>query len=145
MVDFVIGYDELGDLITDRLQPIVPGGGSFRAVEGDALADGSTEILDFVKVFQDGQTVYLIADGPVNQVRLSRVDYSYGFYETAQLWYCSRMEDEALQVVTVIPDGMPNLKLSWMSAEGEHSVLLTQSGEDGSLILMPADAVEAVG
>ena len=145
MIEFKIPYDELGDLIYSRFLPALPGEGSFRAVEGDALADGSMEILDFVKVFQDGQTVYFIADGAVSEVRLSSVDYSYGFYETLQRWYCSRMEDAALQVVTVIPDGMPNLKLSWMTGQGEQSVLLTQSGEDGSLILLPTGEIEAVG
>ncbi len=145
MVSFEIPYDELGDLIDSRFQPEIPGDGSFRAVEGDALADGSMEILDFVKVFQDGQTVYLVADGKLSEVRLSRVDFSFSFYETSQLWYCSEMENAAVQVETVIPDGMPNLKLSWMSAEGEQSVLLTQSGEDGSLILLPDEGIEAVG
>ena len=55
------------------------------------------------------------------------------------------MEDSALQLVTVIPDGMPNLKISWRDAEGEKACYLTQSGEDGSLILMPVEDVEAVG
>ena len=145
MVGFPISYEELGDLVYDRYRPAAAGDGSFRTVAGDAFTDGSMEIVDFVKAFQDGQTVYFVADGPVSEVRLSRVDFSYSFYETAQLWYCSHMENAALQVVTVIPDGMPNLKLSWRDAQGEQSVVLTQSGEDGSLILLPADEIEAVG
>ena len=33
----------------------------------------------------------------------------------------------------------------WRDAEGQQASYLTQSGEDGSLILLPVDSVEAVG
>ena len=55
------------------------------------------------------------------------------------------MENCAVQVSTWIPDGMPNLKLSYRNSEGLQNFYLTQSGEDGSLILMPGDSIEAVG
>ena len=98
-----------------------------------------------LKVFEDGQTVYLEAEGTVEDVRISTVSYSYFFYDIAQLWSCSSMKDSALQLITVIPDGMPNLKISWRSAGVEQACYLTQSGEDGSLILLPVGDVEAVG
>ena len=72
-------------------------------------------------------------------------DYNGSFNESAVHWSCSGMENAAVQLVTEIPDGMPNLKIAWRGAAGEQSVFLTQSGEDGSLILMPGDSIEAVG
>jgi len=90
------------------------------------------------------QTLYLIANGKAHDVRLTSVEYSGAFYETAQLWSCSVMEKCAVQVSTWIPDGMPNLKLSYRTADGLQNLYLTQSGEDGSLILMD-DSIEAIG
>jgi hypothetical protein len=78
-------------------------------------------------------------------VRITSVAYSAFFHDVTQLWSCSAMNDAALQLATVIPDGMPNLKISWRTAEGEQACYLTQSGEDGSLILLPVENVEAVG
>jgi hypothetical protein len=54
------------------------------------------------------------------------------------------MTDCAIQLVTLIPEGMPNIKISYTDAQGEHSMLLTQSGEDGSIILVNDD-IQAVG
>ena len=77
-------------------------------------------------------------------MRLTSVEYAGAFYETAQLWSCSLMRDCALQLETVIPDGMPNLKISYRAMDGLKNLYLTQSGEDGSLILMD-DSIEAIG
>ena len=55
------------------------------------------------------------------------------------------MNDCILQLDTVIPDGMPDLMVSYSDENGEsHRLLLTQSGEDGSYILT-GDNIEAVG
>jgi hypothetical protein len=54
------------------------------------------------------------------------------------------MEDCALQIVTDIPEGMPELKLSYRDATGEHELYLSQSGVDGSFIFVDG-SIEAVG
>ena len=79
-------------------------------------------------------------------VRLASVDYSDRFYETAQLWACSYMSDCVLQLDTMIPDGMPDLMVSFRDASGAQTrLLLTQSGENGAYILMNDSDIEAVG
>ena len=94
----------------------------------------------------EGEALCLEANGTVYDVRLSSVDYSDRFYETAQLWACSYMSDCVLQLDTIIPDGMPKLMVSFRDAAGIQSrMLLTQSGEDGSYILMSDSDIEAVG
>ncbi len=67
------------------------------------------------------------------------------FYETGLKWYCSCMEDSALQLVAAMPEGTPRLKLSWTDADGEHSALISQSGEDGGYTLAREDEIELVG
>lgn len=146
IVSFRIPYSELNGRILGGLIPAeTKDAGSFRALAAEEMADGSTQIVDMLKVFDDGQTVYLVAEGAASDVRVNTVAYSSNFYDIAMLWSCSRMENSALQLITVIPDGMPNLKISWRGAQGEQACYLTQSGEDGSLILMPVGDVEAVG
>ena len=146
IISFRIPYAELEGRIDSRFFPEQgTASGSFRALSADDMTDGSTQIVDMLKVFDGGQTVYLVAEGEVSDVHITSVAYSAFFHDVTQLWSCSAMNDAALQLVTVIPDGMPNLKISWRTAQGEQACYLTQSGEDGSLILLPVETVEAVG
>ena len=72
-------------------------------------------------------------------------DFDSRFYVTAQHWYCSYMNDNAIQLVTMIPDGIPNLMISYFDAQGVmHSKLVSQSGMDGSFLLIDDD-IEVLG
>ena len=117
---------------------------SFAVVPVEALSESSREIIDMVKVHDDGQGVYLVSDGIARNVRITKGVYSEQFYETSQLWYCSIMDNCAVQLVTRIPEGMPDLKISYADQNGEHSFYVSQSGVDGSIILVD-DSIEAVG
>lgn len=149
MISFRIPNETLRGHVDERfLAAEDSAAGELRAVPAEEVADGSLEIVDMVKVQEDGETVYLVSDGSVKDLRIASADYfdyNGSFNESAVHWSCSSLQDAAVQLVTVIPDGMPNLMISWRTADGESSVLLTQSGEDGSLILMPGDSIEAVG
>lgn len=143
-VAFAIPYDELKGHIDEKWLPkAVDGTGSLRVLSAEEMVDGSTKIIDKLVADEDGQQLYLIADGSVYNVRISKGDYSQSFYETAQLWACSSMENCAIQLVAVIPDGLPELEISYDGAGGKHILYLTHSGEDGSVIL--TETVEAVG
>ena len=117
---------------------------SFAVVPAEALSESSKEIIDMLRLQDDGQALYMVADGAAHNVRISRVDYTDGFFETERLWHCSVMEDCVLQLVTSVPEGMPELKLGYTDADGEHELYLSQSGEDGSFILVDG-SIEAVG
>ena len=84
------------------------------------MKDGSTEILDKLTVNKDGEELYLVSNGLVRNVSICSVDYSDTFYETGELWYCSVMNGSAVQLQTLIPEGMPNLRLSYTDGSGEH-------------------------
>jgi hypothetical protein len=144
-VAFRIPYDAVAEHLKPRYLSVAPEGDvQFYITPTDAVGEADIEIIDMVRVGDGEQTLYLIANGKAHDVRLTSVEYSGAFYETAQLWSCSVMEKCAVQVSTWIPDGMPNLKLSYRTADGLQNLYLTQSGEDGSLILMD-DSIEAIG
>ena len=147
IVEFDIPYSDLNGHIDDKWLPAdVTSDGSLELKAQSDVADGSIEIIDKVTVDENSEQLCLEAVGTVYDVRLSAVDYSDRFYETAQLWACSYMSDCVLQLETLIPDGMPKLRVSYMDASGQQKgLLLTQSGEDGSYILIDDDSIEAVG
>lgn len=148
IVDFVIPYSDLAGHIDDKWLPAerTAESGSLTLKAQSDIADGSIEIIDKVTVDAEGEALCLEADGTVYDVRLASVDYSDRFYETAQLWACSYMSDCVLQLDTMIPDGMPDLMVSFRDASGAQTrLLLTQSGENGAYILMNDSDIEAVG
>lgn len=146
LCEFVVPYSELEGKLDEKYMPDAKSGdGSFSLISQSGLSDGSAQIIDRVTVDAEGEQLCLVADGIVYDVTLSSVSYMDRFYETAQLWRCSYMNDCMLQLDVSIPEGMPNLMISYTDDAGQrHSLLLTQSGEDGSFILADDD-IEAVG
>lgn len=148
IIEFTVPYADLAGVIYDKYLPAerdaAPGALELKA-QSD-VADGSIEIIDKVTVDVPGEALCVQAVGTVYDIRLSGVDYTNAFYETARLWAASYMSDCVLQIETLIPDGMPKLMISYRTSDGaETKLLLTQSGEDGAYILMDKNAVEAVG
>ncbi len=144
-IEFSIPYAELsGHVKAGYLPEQSKAECSLGVMEAAKMTDGSMEILDKVTVSAEGQELYFTVEGRIEDVKLASVEYSDKFYETAQLWSCSYMQDCALQIKTLIPEGMPDLMISYTDKDGRHNILLTESGEDGSLILMD-DSIEAVG
>ena len=90
-----------------------------------------------------GACVTFTASGTVEDVELNAVtylEYSNLYRVDGTLWYAELLSDgESVCVQTWIPDVMPNLSLSWRDADGEHVKYISQSGMDGSLILMDGE------
>lgn len=144
--EFTVPYSALEGRLDERYMPVDKSGdGSFSLIPQSELTDGSAQIIDRVTVDAEGEQLCLAAEGIVYDVTLSEVSYLDKFYETAQLWRCSYMNDCLLQLDVSVPEGMPNLMLSYRDAAGErHSLYITQSGVDGSIVL-DGDDIEAVG
>lgn len=141
---FTIPYNELNGLIDSKWVPVEYEGECSLSVT-DAPAEG-TEILDKVNISESGEQLYIAVDGTAYQVKVASVDYSDRFYETAEHWYCSYVDDMAIQMSVNVPDGMPDLMISYYSADGEeHNLLLSQNGADGGYTLVPDTEIEAVG
>lgn len=147
IVEFHIPYSELNGYIDQKWMPYASreSGNLSLRLQSD-IADGSVEVIDRVALDEIGTELAVVATGSVYSVRLSKVDYVNGFYESAQLWACSEMKDCALQLVTDIPDGVPNLMLSYLDTDGNiREFLITMSGEDGSLILVDKNSIKPQG
>ena len=147
LVEFHIPYADLEGrldpqwLYTDSRN----GEGSLRVCPMSELEGGSTEIVDKLIVNADGEELGLAVEGSIYDVVISTAYYSDGFFENKQLWAANTLSDCALQIQTVVPDGLPNLMIVYSTADGlRHTRLLSQSGENGDYLLVD-DTIQAVG
>ena len=151
IIRFTIPYAQLADHIDPKWLPVERqnGEGGFELSFHSDVPSGSMEIIDRVTVDSEGEELFLKAVGTVYDISLSSVeyaDYEHKFFETASHWACSYMSDCAIQLVTLIPEGMPNLMISYTTADGvRHHSLISQSGVDGGVSLADAESVEAIG
>lgn len=144
-LEFKIPYSALEGKLEEKWIPAQRSGtGSFSVKPIADVEDGTVQIIDRVVADSEGQELCLIAEGTVYDVKISQGDYTDRFFETAQLWSCSYMQNNALQLVAAIPDGMPELMLSYQTAGGEQHQMFISQGEDGRLVLVD-DSIEAVG
>ena len=150
IIRFTLRYDELGELLKEDWRPIE------RLESGELLirdlndaGSSAISLLDMVSAAEDGAQFRLFSQGTVYDVSIASAVYindHVGFYRTDTLWYCSYLSNAGVQLQTRIPDGMPDLMIRFLDADGEaHSLLLTQSAEDGAVILLEEAHVEAVG
>ena len=147
IIRFRFSYEELSDFIDAKWLPVPrEGDGSFSVAYVSDIPEGSAKILARIAVDPNGTELCLTANGTLYDVTIVSVEYvSEGFYETSQHWACSYLHNCAVQLATVLPEGMPNVMIRYTSADGSaHNLLVTQSGEDGSLILSD-DSIAAVG
>lgn len=145
IISIHIPYSELEDILDDRWKPETRAGeGSFVIVAEENMREGSTPIIDMVKTADEGRKFYLVALGEVYDVTISEVGYSGMFYDKSVLWYRSELSHGAIQMSAVLPEGIPNLKISWKDARGEYSSYISENGKDGALMLVGED-IEAVG
>ncbi len=143
IVEFVIPYDALTGYVDEKWIPVpVEGSGSIELIKAEDMVDGSTPIVDKLVVGQEGAEFYLVARGSVSGLTVTEGDYADKFYPSSTLWSCSALEDGALQMVCPLPEGMPEIQISYRNDQGQKQFYLTVDGE-GSPTL--TDTVEAVG
>ena len=147
ITEFHIPYAKLEGKIDQRfLYPADrTGTGLVSAVELSEVEGGALPIVDKITVSDDGQQIALVVEGNIYDVSISTVYYVDRFYEQAQLWNASSLTDCAIQLQTVVPEGLPDLLITYYDADGvRHGKLLSQSGLDGSYLLVDDD-IQAVG
>ena len=87
-----------------------------------------------------GAAVVFTASGRVEGVSLSRAEYwefSNTFFVEGTRWYVSDLADgETVCLRTWIPEIIPNLALTRTDREGTRTDYISQSGRDGSLVLL---------
>lgn len=150
-IEFSISYKDLSGVIHERWQrpakEIVQGG-----MDGSMASEqnlGASEALADLKLAVQGEEVILWANHSVYDVRINRVvhqDENGDFAADTEFFYASRMDDgEFLRLLVNLPEGLPNLSVSWRLPEGTlQRLLLSQSGEDGSLLLLDPAALDTL-
>lgn len=138
---FRFPFEELGSLLDSRwVAGAKNGSGSFTIQDTGSVENGSVPILDMLSVDDGAAQICLRSGACAYDVKISRTGYAEEagwFYLGDTLWYCSCMENSGVQLSASIPDGYPNLALSYLGEGGElHRALISQSGENGSFLLM---------
>lgn len=140
-VDFTIPYAAMDGLLKEDYLPAELEGenGMMLAQSSDGVDTSALSMLGTVTVDEDGAGVILTAEETVYSVKLVFVN---GDMSENVLWYRSYMTtDEAVELLSYIPDVQPNVLLRYTLADGtviERGV--SQSGEDGSIILIELTA-----
>ena len=149
---FTVPYSALEDLMYERYLPVKrEGAGSLEIVRVGDVQDGTVASIDRLVLSDEGEEMYLKVDGTVYDLRISSmyyVDQAEGderFYETDLHWYASYMSDCALQLSAVVPNGMPDLMITYTDRDNVlQRRFLSESGVDGGITLVD-NTIEAVG
>ncbi len=144
---FEIPYSMLEGKIEQRYMfpPERGGKGRMTVTELSETEGGNQTIVDKLILNAGGQELCLVAEGRVYDVSVSQVYYVDRFYENCQYWYASTLENSALQLEVIVPEGLPDLLVTYYTADGErHGKLLSQSGQNGAYMLVDDD-IHAVG
>ncbi|MBQ3481740.1 MAG: hypothetical protein IJH48_05290 [Oscillospiraceae bacterium] len=148
---FTVPYSALAGVMDERFFPVKRDGtGTFEIVRVGEVTDGTVASIDRL-VVSDGEEMYLKVKGTIYDLTISSfyyVDQAQGderFYETDRHWYASYMSDCALQICAVVPNGMPDLMISYTDADYvQHRLFLSESGVNGGITLVD-DTIKAVG
>ncbi|MCR5135755.1 MAG: DUF3298 and DUF4163 domain-containing protein [Oscillospiraceae bacterium] len=137
IAEFAIPYDRLSDVLDSRWLPeTAEGSAKLSLLSAEEVPEGRLEIVDSVSTGADGVTALLYCEGRAEDVTVERVEWM-GDYLTAdeQLWYCAMLQDSAVQLELTFPGDLPSVEIRYRDASGEHALLVSLSGQDGSLLL----------
>lgn len=147
---YTIPYERLYGVIEDKFLAAERNeGGTLEVVRVSDVEDGTVRSIDRLYL-DDGDELYLKAVGTLYDVTISSASYydqqaEPRFFETERYWYANVMTDCALQLSVLLPEGMPNLMISFTDENHElHRLMLSENGQDGTPILV-SDSIVAVG
>lgn len=119
--------------------PENPSGTVYAALAQDVELDDFTQFAEAI-LTDGGDRVILYSDKLVSNVTIEVGTWSSdGIYytPTATVFYATSLSDgDAIMLETNFSSTMPALRLSYNSNDEIHRFFITQSGEDGSIILL---------
>ncbi|MBR0207271.1 MAG: hypothetical protein IJQ43_00060 [Oscillospiraceae bacterium] len=150
-LDLLVPYDALENVMDERYLPVKRSGdGSFDVLRIGEVTDGTVQVIDRL-IVSDGEELYLKVDGTAYDVTISSFFFDHfaegdaRFHAKDRLWYASYMSDCALQLRTIVPNGIPDLMITYTDAHYlPHRLFISQS-EDGAGVAIVDDTIEAVG
>jgi len=150
-IEFTISYKTLSGVLHERWQlpakEIVQGGMDGSLAREQSL--GNSKALAELKLHEQGEDIVLWANNSVYDIRINAVElqeFNGAFAADTEYFYVSRMDDgEFLRLKAYIAETIPSLSVSWRLPNGTvQRLLLSQSGEDGSLILVDPMSMETL-
>ena len=101
------------------------------------VPEGSVEIADLLVIGEGGETTLLICEGELTDLEVSTCSTGYDnrFYPDRELYYCGRIKDAAIQMALLMQGDLPDTMIRYRDGNGEHELLISLSGEDGSYLL----------
>ena len=138
ITEFAIPYENLKGILDERWIP--------RQTEEEArlridpvtdVPEGSVEIADLLVIGEGGETTLLICEGELTDLEVSTCSTGYDnrFYPDRELYYCGRIKDAAIQMALLMQGDLPDTMIRYRDGSGEHELLISLSGEDGSYLL----------
>jgi len=137
-----IPYSELSGVIADEFFPPeedLAEGTIYAQLLEDAKLEEITQIAE-VPLHEQGQQIFLHCDGIVRDVVLE-----YGFWDESGTNFTAECTvfatytltpGDGIMIQADIPDAAPNLRLSYRSGDQIISNFVSQSGKDGSILLL---------
>ncbi len=136
ITDFAIPYERLNLNCVPNLESTSDAVFTIRPLEASA---GSVEILDRVAVAEEGENYLLVCEGRADALRIEQLVWYETWYPASQNYYCEYLQNGALQLVLGFPGDLPNTMLRYRDQSGEHAMMISLSGEDGSILLTKAE------
>ncbi len=138
ITEFAIPYENLKGILDERWIP--------RQTEEEArlridpvtdVPEGSVEIADLLVIGEGGETTLLICEGELTDLEVSTCSTGYDnrFYPDRELYYCGRIKNAAIQMALLMQGDLPDTMIRYRDGNGEHELLISLSGENGSYLL----------
>ena len=136
IVDFVIPYEKLAAVLDARWVPQAPAQtAELEFLSMEMVPEGSMEVVERVTVGEGGNSWLLFCQGEARNLSIWTGSYAESFIPLSQAFFCGSLRDAALQVTLEVPGDAPCAMLRYTDANGLNELLVSMSGEDGSLIL----------
>lgn len=138
-----IPYEALTGILLDSYFPPepIPVNGHMSA---ELFAQSKTSQFDrFSEVILDpeGEQILLFTDASIRDITICQGVWDEdgtSFYPESTVFAANIItEQDAILLQTYIPDTMPNLRLQYISHDQLVTVYISQSGKDGSILLIP--------
>lgn len=136
-IEVQLTYAELSGILMEEYLPVA----SDVKADGEISANPETEgAPSYIVVSSwDGETVDLITDGTVTDLRIEAVSSYDGetFFTDGTLFAANYLEGgKVVRLMDDIPDTMPNVRITYTGKSGQVVRYLSQSGQDGSFLLL---------
>ena len=138
IAEFAIPYESLAGILDERWIPRqAEEEAELKIVPVAEVPEGSVEIADLLVIGEGGEACLLKCEGELTDLEIQRCSLGYEnrFYADRDLYYCGHLKDAAIQLALLMQGDLPDTMIRYRDRNGEHELLISLSGENGSWLL----------